>query len=251
MADPAVLEFARGRAEQVERSARERFGECNGHDRNELADDLGDHVRELLTFPDILRRACQLSTREAIPSRSSRVIRLVSPPPGGDGGGGSGSTTCGQSPASRGCRPLPAVRSCRASPDRRGRPRKRHGAKGTPPLDTDPPGAGRGVPARALSGLYFASRIPVALFESTIASGRSSPSGGADTPLVRRAPQPGSRVPCRTAAAPAARRKAASTNSSHNSATSSRTPHVRWPFAGSVNRPRMRMIDSDSATILL
>ena len=57
MADPAVLEFARGRAEQVERSARERFSDRNGRDRDALADDLTDHVRELLTFPDMLRRA--------------------------------------------------------------------------------------------------------------------------------------------------------------------------------------------------
>ena len=57
MPDPAVLAFARGRAEQVERSARERFGDRNGRDREELAGDLEDHVRELLTFPDMLRRA--------------------------------------------------------------------------------------------------------------------------------------------------------------------------------------------------
>jgi hypothetical protein len=57
MTDPAVLDFARGRAEQVERSARARFGDRNGHDRDEVARDLEDHVREVLTFPDMLRRA--------------------------------------------------------------------------------------------------------------------------------------------------------------------------------------------------
>lgn len=53
---PAVLEFARSRAEAVERSARSRFGPGNGTDLATLARELEDHIQEVLTFPAMLRR---------------------------------------------------------------------------------------------------------------------------------------------------------------------------------------------------